>query len=102
VVTLFDYWRGRRVGLVRRFRKPLCSHRNPGFESLPLRQKFYMPIDENLNTILKEMWRLDNKLMKKESLELSETRFYNEHLEIIQSYYWENNIHWKEKKRIEG
>ncbi len=59
-----------------------------------------MPIDENLNKILKEMWRLDNKLMKKEPLEMSEVKFYNANLEIIQSYYWENNIHWKEKTRI--
>ena len=54
-----------------------------------------MPIDENLNKILKEMWRLDNKQMKKEPLEMSEVQFYNAHLEIIQEYYWENNIHWK-------
>lgn len=60
-----------------------------------------MPIDENLNKILKEMWRLDNKLMKKEELEPSEISFYNENLEIIQSYYWENNIHWKEKTKLE-
>ena len=60
-----------------------------------------MPIDENLNKILKEMWRLDNKLMKKESLEISETRFYNENLKIIKDYYWENNIHWRDKSRIQ-
>ncbi len=59
-----------------------------------------MPIDEGLNKILKEMWRLDNKLMKKEDLELSEKSFYNENLEIIQGYYWENNIHWKEKTKL--
>ncbi len=60
-----------------------------------------MPIDENLNRILKEMWRLDNKLMKKESLEVSETRFYNDNLKIIKDYYWENNIHWRDKSRIQ-
>ena len=59
-----------------------------------------MPIDEGLNKILKEMWRLDNKLMKKEEFDPSERSFYNEHLEIIKSYYWENNIHWKEKERL--
>ncbi len=59
-----------------------------------------MPIDENLNKILKEMWRLDNKLMKKEPLEMSEVQFYNVNLEIIKDYYWENNIHWKDKTRI--
>ena len=60
-----------------------------------------MAIDENLNKILKEMWRIDNKLMKKETLESSETTFYNENLEIIKDYYWENNIHWKDKIRLE-
>ncbi len=59
-----------------------------------------MPIDENLNKILKEMWRLDNKVMKKEPLEVSETKFYNENLKIIKDYYWENNIHWRDKGRI--
>lgn len=59
-----------------------------------------MAIDENLNKILKEMWRIDNKMMKKEVLELSEISFYNENLEIIKDYYWENNIHWKNKERL--
>ncbi len=48
------------------------------------------------------MWRLDNKRMKKETLEMSEVSFYNEHLPIIKSYYLENHIHWKDKTRIEG
>ena len=61
-----------------------------------------MPIDENLNKILKEMWRLDNKLMKKEVLEMSEVSFYNENLPIIKNYYLENHIHWKDKLRIEN
>ena len=59
-----------------------------------------MPIDENLNKILKEMWRIDNKLMKKEELEATERSFYNSNLDIIKSYYWENNIHWKDKERL--
>ncbi len=59
-----------------------------------------MPIDENLNKILKEMWRIDNKLMKKETLESSEISFYNSNLDIIQNYYRENHIHWKDKDRI--
>ena len=60
-----------------------------------------MAIDENLNKILKEMWRIDNKMMKKETLEVSEISFYNENLEIIKNYYWENNIHWKDKLKLE-
>ena len=59
-----------------------------------------MPIDENLNRILKEMWRIDNKLMKKETLEPSEISFFNSNLDIIKDYYRENHIHWKDKERI--
>ena len=59
-----------------------------------------MPIDENLNKILKEMWRLDNSLMKKELLTDKEVSFYNEHLEIIKHYYVENYIHWKDKEKL--
>jgi hypothetical protein len=60
-----------------------------------------MAIDENLNLILKEVWRIDNKLMKKEPLEDSELAFYNENLPIIKDYYVENYIYWKDKIRLE-
>ncbi len=60
-----------------------------------------MAIDENLNLILKEVWRIDNKIMKKEELEVSERAFYNENLPIIKDYYVENYIYWKDKNRIE-
>lgn len=60
-----------------------------------------MAIDENLNLILKEVWRIDNKLMKKEPLEDSEFAFYNENLPIIKDYYVENYIYWKDKIRLE-
>ena len=58
-----------------------------------------MPIDENLNKILKEMWRLDNMLMKRETLSEEELKFYNQNLSIIKDYYYENHIHWKDKDR---
>ena len=60
-----------------------------------------MPIDENLNKLLKEVWRIDNKIMKKEKLTEQETSFYNEHLPIIKDYYVENYIYWKDKIRLE-
>lgn len=60
-----------------------------------------MPIDENLNLILKEMWRIDNKLMKKEALGEDEIKFYNQNLSVIKDYYWENNIYWKEKINLQ-
>lgn len=56
-----------------------------------------MPIDENLNKLLKEVWRIDNKLMKKEALTEQEVSYYNEYLPIIKNYYVENYIYWKEK-----
>ena len=60
-----------------------------------------MPIDQNLNILLKEVWRIDNKIMKKEELTEKEKSFYNEHLPIIKDYYVENYIYWKEKNRLE-
>lgn len=60
-----------------------------------------MPIDENLNKILKEVWRIDNKLMKKEELAPSEVSFYNEHLPIIKDYYVGNYIYWKDKSKLD-
>lgn len=60
-----------------------------------------MPIDENLNRLLKEVWRIDNRLMKKELLSEQETSFYNENLPIIKDYYTENYIYWRDKNRIE-
>ncbi len=59
-----------------------------------------MPIDESLNKILKEMWRIDNKRMKKEVMEHSEISFFNSNLEIIKDYYRENHIHWKDQEKL--
>ena len=59
-----------------------------------------MPIDQNLNLLLKEVWRIDNKVMKKEELTDQEKSFYNEHLSIIKDYYVENYIYWKDKNRL--
>lgn len=46
------------------------------------------------------MWRLDNKLMKHETLEPDEVKFYNQNLKIIKDYYWENNIYWRDKIKL--
>lgn len=59
-----------------------------------------MPVEEKLNKILKEMWRLDEKVAGRQPLEADETDFYNLHLETIQKYYNENGRYWKEKKPI--
>jgi hypothetical protein len=59
-----------------------------------------MPINQELNLILKEVWRIDEKLTSNEQLTETEKEFYNTHLETIQNYYAENNDYWKTKKSI--
>lgn len=56
-----------------------------------------MPVEQVLNAILKEMWRLDEKSAAGQSLDASELEFYNLHLETIQKYYDENDHYWAEK-----
>lgn len=57
-------------------------------------------IDESLNKILKEMWRLDEKVSTGENLDDSEKDFYNENLETIKNYYRDNNNYWQDRKNI--
>ncbi len=59
-----------------------------------------MPVEETLNKILKEMWRIDEKLAAGEVLENAEREFYNEHLITIQTYYAANNEHWEERSML--
>ena len=59
-----------------------------------------MPIDQQLNVILKEMWRIDEKDSRGEALSPEERSFYNEHLGAIARYYRENDSYWNEKKPI--
>lgn len=53
-----------------------------------------MPIDQELNKVLKEMWALDEK----ENLNDSEKDFYNNNLDKIKNYYFKNNRYWQDKK----
>jgi hypothetical protein len=53
-----------------------------------------MPIDQELNKILKEMWSLDEK----ENLNDSEKEFYNNNLDTIKNYYFTNNKYWQGKQ----
>lgn len=59
-----------------------------------------MPIDINLNKILKEMWRLDEKISLGEVLSEQEVNFYDNHLNDIQQYYLKNDNYWQNKKNI--
>lgn len=59
-----------------------------------------MAINEELNKVLKEMWRIDEKGISGEILDDSEKIFYNEHLEDIRNYYVNNSLYWNSKKEI--
>jgi len=56
-----------------------------------------MSLDKDLNTILKEMWRLDEKMSGGEDLNDAENNFYKLNLEVIKNYYKNQNSYWKEK-----
>jgi len=59
-----------------------------------------MPIDQELNKILKEMWRLNEEINSGNNLTESEINFYNIHLEDIKKYYSKNNKHWMSQEKI--
>lgn len=61
-----------------------------------------MALDQKLNSILKEMWRLDEKIIKGEMLEEYEQEFYSKNIEIIQKYYASNSEYWNNKKTHYG
>ena len=56
-----------------------------------------MPLEENLNKILKRMWLLDEKMNNGEMLDTEEKEFYSTNLLVIKKYYEENNLYWKNK-----
>lgn len=59
-----------------------------------------MPFNHERNVILKEVWRIDEKLNVNEQISDNEKEFYNKNLETIKNYYAENNSYWKTKKII--
>lgn len=59
-----------------------------------------MAIDQELNKILKEMWRLDEKIVAGESLIETEKVFYNQYLETISNYYEKNGEYWQYKTKL--
>lgn len=56
-----------------------------------------MPLNEELNKILKEVWRIDEKNTKGELLSPEEVRFYADHLPTIKNYYHEQYLYWEKK-----
>ncbi len=59
-----------------------------------------MAVEENLNKILKEMWKLDERISIGEVLTGSEKTFYCVNLQTIKDYYEKNNMYWKNKNNI--
>lgn len=60
---------------------------------------FLVALDQNLNLILKEMWRLDEKASRGEALTPEESDFYDAHLGDISRYYEKNSRYWSEKEK---
>lgn len=59
-----------------------------------------MPVEPALNTILKEMWRLQEKMDAGALMSESEQEFYNQNLNRIQEYYRDNETYWASKTKI--
>lgn len=59
-----------------------------------------MPINQERNIILKELWRIDEKLLSGELLETNEKEFFNTNLQTIKDYYREFAEYWANKKSL--
>ncbi len=64
------------------------------FESSRFRK---IMVDPTLNSILKTMWALDEKIVMGLDLNEDEKEFYNKNLQIITEYYSKNNEYWNNK-----
>lgn len=56
-----------------------------------------MALNPELNIILKEMWRLDEKTLEGQVMDEKESEFYAMHLETIKNYYSSNSDYWQKK-----
>lgn len=59
-----------------------------------------MSLNEQLNIILKEMWRLEEKNIAGSQLDTTEKDFYNTHISDIKDYYSKNNSYWQSKNHL--
>lgn len=55
-------------------------------------------LPEDINKILKEMWRLDEYLSKGEMLSTDDQVFFNTNLQVIKDYYEKQNAYWQNKE----
>ena len=54
-----------------------------------------MPINPNVNAMLKEMWRLKEKIdSREEPLSISERKYWSDHLILVVDYYNTNANDW--------
>ena len=58
------------------------------------RQFRNLAVDDEQNRMLKEMWRLNEKLINKLSLEPDEVKYYNLNLGHVIAYYRNNSTYW--------
>jgi hypothetical protein len=56
-----------------------------------------MPIDQETNNKLKEMWRLDKLIMEGNLLTDEERLYYNKNMHVIQQHYSKNHEYWKNR-----
>ena len=59
-----------------------------------------MPQDLTLNQLLKEIWKLDEKITAGETLTGEEKKFYNENLPVIVKYYQDNSDYWNNRQPL--
>lgn len=54
-----------------------------------------MPINPNVNTVLREMWRIQNIREQHNTLTHSELVYWRDHLYIVLTYYRLNHEKWE-------
>lgn len=53
-----------------------------------------MLLDEQLDSILKEMWRMDEKRMNGEAFTVDESLFWSNNIDIVIKHYESNARYW--------
>lgn len=59
-----------------------------------------MPINQEKNLKLKEVWRIDEKFLSGEKLDADELEFFNENLQLIKDYYRDYAEYWSTKNPL--
>jgi hypothetical protein len=59
-----------------------------------------MPINQEKNLKLKEVWRIDEKFLAGEKLDADEVEFFNQNLQLIKDYYQDYAEYWSTKNPL--